>query len=238
MIKLGINIDHVATLRNARDTHYPSVLNAAHKCIEAGASCIVMHLREDRRHIRDEDVVDVINTITVPLTLEMAPTEEMFGIAERLRPSAICLVPENRAELTTESGLDIIAQESYLAEKILRLSDLGIEVSIFIDPLIEQVDAAKRLGISTVELHTGEYCNFIEDNDERQIHFDKLAEVAKYTSLMEIECHAGHGINYNNVHNIKGIQEIVQLNIGHSIIAESIFVGLQNAVKSMLSLLA
>ncbi|MGI9223756.1 MAG: pyridoxine 5'-phosphate synthase [Woeseiaceae bacterium] len=230
-IFLGVNIDHVATLRQARGTSYPRPAEAAHQAERAGADSITVHLREDRRHIQDADL-DAINEIMrTHMNFEMAITEEMLAIAARLKPSDCCLVPEKRAELTTEGGLDIVRQRDKTRDACKRLADSGIRVSLFIDPAIEQLDAAVDIGAPVVELHTGSYAN--AEGDEQQAELERIEEAARYGHGRGLVINAGHGLHYQNVQAIARISEIVELNIGHSIIARAIFDGMGTAVTEM-----
>ncbi len=234
-IRLGINIDHVATLRNARGEIHPDPLRAAVVAIEAGADNITAHLREDRRHIRDEDMERLASRLSVPLNMEMAVTPEMLNIALRLRPHACCLVPERRQEITTEGGLDVTSQVKSLKPFVAELQSNDIQVSLFIDPDPEQIEAASRVEAKAIEFHTGSYCRaFLEGgraNAEREL--DRLVEGARQAAGLGLEVHAGHGLNYENVGFVAAIPEIVELNIGHYLVGEAIFVGLFDSVKRM-----
>ncbi|MBV31443.1 MAG: pyridoxine 5'-phosphate synthase [Rickettsiales bacterium] len=234
-MRLGVNIDHVATLRNARGTDYPDLLEAANIVLRAGADGITVHLREDRRHIKDKDLKILLQNISRPINLEIAPTNEMISIAIKHKPHACCLVPEKRRELTTEGGLDLLKLESRLCPKIKKLQDAGIKVSLFINPDFSQIEAASRTGSSAVELHTGSYsdCN----NSKRKKEHKRILDAAKFSKQFKIECHAGHGLTHNNVTPIAKISEITELNIGHSLISESIFIGLRESVKRMKDLI-
>ena len=226
MIRLGINIDHVATLRNARGGGNPCPIRAAKMAIEAGADGITAHLREDRRHIKDADIESLKTEISAPLNLEMAMTDEMLEIALRIKPHAVCLVPEKRAELTTEGGLDVVSLEQLLTPYIYKLQENGSRVSLFIDANIQQIKAAKRAGARAVELHTGGYAeNFAE--------LEKIQQAATYAHSLGLEVHAGHGLNYDNVSEIAKIPEIIELNIGHFLIGEAVFIGLKEAIVKM-----
>ncbi len=227
-LRLGINIDHVATLRNARGGDNPCPIRAALLALDAGADGITAHLREDRRHIRDNDIERLKNEVKLPLNLEMAATEEMLTIALKTKPHAVCLVPEKRAELTTEGGLDVLALEKNLTPYIKKLQGGGSRVSLFIAPNKEQIEAAKRTGAKVVELHTGTYAeNPSPDN------LDALKKAATHAHSLGLEVHAGHGLNYENVGNIAAIPEIVELNIGHFLIGEAIFIGLKESILRM-----
>jgi len=233
-IFLGINIDHVATLRQARGTRYPDPVHAALQAEFAGADSITMHLREDRRHIQDEDVYRMKAAIQTKLNLEMAVTDEMIAIASKVKPEDCCLVPEKREELTTEGGLDVISQEEKVKDACLRLADAGVRVSLFIDAEEAQIDASKRCGAPVIEIHTGHYAD-IETEAERQKEFQRIKAAATYAHQQGLQVNAGHGLNIHNVGNIAALPEIVELNIGHAIIADSVFLGLADAVKLMKS---
>ncbi|MCD7779080.1 MAG: pyridoxine 5'-phosphate synthase [Candidatus Gastranaerophilales bacterium] len=232
---LGVNIDHVATLRNARGGDEPSVIQAAKICIEAGANGITTHLREDRRHITDYDVFAIKNDLNCKLNLEMAATYEMKKIALELLPHSCCIVPENRQEVTTEGGLDVAAQTEKLKEFIAPLIDAGIQVSLFIDPEPGQVSAASKTGAQFIELHTGAYSLAFKRKSEKN-EFSKLKQSCSLAHMLDIKVNAGHGLNYENVSKIHEIDGIYELNIGHSIISKAVFIGLDNAVKEMLNL--
>ena len=232
-MRLGINIDHVATIRNARGNEHPDPIKAAKIAERAGADGITAHLREDRRHISDEDIKALKENIKIPLNLEMAATEEMLKIALAFKPERVCLVPEKRLEITTEGGLEISnisdKKKSFIINIIKQCKKENIDVSLFIDPEIEQIDAAVSLGANIVELHTGEYCNTLDKLKELK----RIKESAIYAVSKNIEVHAGHGLNFENVKEIANIQNIKELNIGHFLIGESIFMGLENVVKKM-----
>lgn len=231
-MKLGLNIDHVATLRNARGGEEPSVIKAAKICIENGADSITTHLREDRRHIKDDDVKHIRHEFSTKLNLEMAMTDEMQEIALKIKPDAVCIVPEKRQEVTTEGGLDIAWQVERGVEFVKPLVDAGIEVSLFIDPDTKQVEAAHRTGAQFIELHTGTYSNSYGTIDEVKA-FEELKNAAQYAKSLGLKVNAGHGLNYENVSRMHEIPELYELNIGHSIIARAIFVGLPQAVREM-----
>jgi len=234
-MRLGVNIDHVATLRNARGTEYPDLLKAAKIVLGAGADGITVHLREDRRHIKDQDLKMLIQKISRPINLEIAPTDTMIDIAIKNKPHACCLVPEKRRELTTEGGLDLLKFEYQLCPKVRRLQDVGIKVSLFIDPDFSQIEAASRIGSSAVELHTGSYSDC--SSSKRKKEHRRILETARFSKQLGIECHAGHGLTHNNVTPIAKIPEITELNIGHSLISESIFIGLRTSVQHMKDLM-
>jgi pyridoxine 5-phosphate synthase len=231
-LRLGVNIDHVATVRNARGGEHPDPLRAAEAAIAAGADGITMHLREDRRHIRDADVRAVRAAIAAPLNLEMAATDEMVKIALALRPHACCLVPEKRTEVTTEGGLDVAGQRATLAPAVAALVGGGIRVSMFIDPDPEQLAASAAIGAPVVELHTGAYAN------GRAGELERLRAAAALTTRLGLECHAGHGLTFENTPPIVAIPEVVELNIGHFLIGEAIFVGLDAVIRRMKAVMA
>jgi pyridoxine 5-phosphate synthase len=229
--RLGINVDHVATLRNARGENYPDPLLAAQLAIAAGADGITIHLREDRRHIRDADVAAVRAGISKPLNLEMAATAEMLAIALKTRPNACCLVPEKRTEVTTEGGLDVLGQHNTLRPLIAELKAAGIRVSLFVDPDPAQLQASFAAGADIVELHTGSYAHGAKGELER------LQEGAKIADALGLECHAGHGLTFDNVTPIAAIPEVVELNIGHFLIGQAVFDGLEAVVRRMKALM-
>ncbi len=230
-IHLGVNIDHVATLRQARGTDYPDPVAAALIAERAGADSITVHLREDRRHIQDRDVEALHEAIRTRMNLEMTVSEEMLGIATRLRPADCCLVPERREELTTEGGLDVAGQPERIAAACARLSGAGIRVSLFIDPEARQVEAAAAAGAPVIEIHTGAYAD--ADDDSRAAEFDRIKAAAAFAHRQGLVVHAGHGLHYGNVQPIAAIAEIVELNIGHSIVARAVFDGIGAAVGEM-----
>lgn len=237
--RLGVNIDHVATVRNARGGRHPDPLRAAHIAIAAGADGITAHLREDRRHIIDSDVARLKAEITRPLNLEMAATPEMLAIALRTLPNACCLVPEKREERTTEGGLDVAGQEKALKPMIARLKDAGIRVSLFIEPEAPAIEAAARLGADIVELHTGTYCEKALENDAAGLarELQRLETGARAAATAGLEVHAGHGLTYNTVLPLARMPAVVELNIGHFLIGEAMFLGLDGAVRQMRSLM-
>jgi pyridoxine 5-phosphate synthase len=238
-LRLGVNIDHVATLRNARGGIHPDPLRAAHLAIEGGADGITAHLREDRRHISDTDITRLKTELTRPLNLEMAATEEMLGIALRHVPNACCLVPERREERTTEGGLDVVGGLKQLQPYVGRLRDAGIRVSLFIEPDLKTIEASAKAGADIVELHTGKYCHLALDNDATGVarEVERHRQAAAAAHALGIEVHAGHGLTYNTVGPIARLPEIVELNIGHFLIGEAIFGGLTSAVRRMRSLM-
>ena len=228
---LGVNVDHVATLRQARRTTYPDPLFAALVAEQAGADSITIHLREDRRHIQDRDVRLCRDALQTRLNLEMAATDEMLQIAIDVRPPDCCLVPEKRTEVTTEGGLDVLGQEAALKTYCARLADVGIRVSLFIDPDKGQLDAARRLGVPVVELHTGAYA---DATGERRAHeLQRIEAAAQHAHSIGLTVHAGHGLNYHNVHPIAAIPQLVELNIGHAIVARAVIDGMHAAVAEM-----
>ena len=232
-LRLGVNIDHVATVRNARGAGYPDPVRAALLAAEAGADGITAHLREDRRHITDDDIARLAAALTVPLNLEMAATEEMLGIALRHRPHAACIVPEKREEVTTEGGLDAAGLFDRLAPMVAALGAAGVRVSLFIEPDARQIDAAVRLRAPVVELHTGRYAEL--DGEARAAELRRLADAAALAAKNGIEVHAGHGLTYDNVEPVAAIPQVRELNIGHFLVGEALFVGLGEAVRRMRS---
>ena len=238
-LRLGVNVDHVATVRNARGGPYPDPVRAAHLAIEAGADGITAHLREDRRHIRDQDIERLKAELSKPLNLEMAATEEMVGIALRVRPHAACLVPERREERTTEGGLDVAGQHDQLAPLVAELGRAGIRVSLFVEPDARQLEAARQVGAPVVELHTGTYCEagLAGDEARRRSELARIVEAARIGRRLGLEIHAGHGLAYDNVRDVAAIPEIVELNIGHFLIGEALLVGLSESVRLMRALM-
>jgi len=234
-LRLGINIDHVATIRNARGGHHPDPVRAARLAAQAGADGITAHLREDRRHISDHDIARLMEQIDLPLNLEMAATEEMAAIALAHRPHAACIVPERREERTTEGGLDVAGNRDRLRPLVERLGAAGIRVSLFVEPTIAQLDAAKAIGAPVVELHTGAYCEAQGEAHERELA--RIVEAAAHAAATGLECHAGHGLAYDTVGPVAAIPSIVELNIGHFLVGEAIFTGFETAIKRMRSLM-
>ena len=234
-LRLGVNIDHVATVRNARGSAYPDPVRAAQIAEDAGADGITAHLREDRRHISDIDIERLVNTLRVPLNFEMAATDEMQAIALRHKPHAVCIVPEKREEKTTEGGLEIAREENRLAHFIAPIREAGSRVSIFIAADQRQIDAAQRIGAQVIELHTGAYCDFHAEGrfDERDAELDRMRDMSTYAHSLGLEVHAGHGITYETVQPIAAFPEVMELNIGHFIIGEAIFRGLNSAIAEM-----
>jgi len=238
-LRLGVNIDHVATIRNARGGDHPDPMRAVRIVQAAGGDGITVHLREDRRHIRDSDLDTIMAGSTLPINLEMAATEEMLEIALRHRPHAACIVPEKREERTTEGGLDAAGMHNTLAPIVGRLSDAGIRVSLFIEPEARQIDAAMRLGAPVVELHTGRYAHLWldEDRDGIETELKRIADAAALATKNGIEPHAGHGLTFDNVQPIAAIPQLAELNIGHYLIGEAIFDGLEASIRRMRQLM-
>ncbi|HEK0786766.1 pyridoxine 5'-phosphate synthase [Proteus sp. GOKU] len=231
-ILLGVNIDHIATLRNARGTTYPDPVQAAFIAEQAGADGITIHLREDRRHITDRDLMLISQTVQTRLNLEMAVTEEMIEIACQTQPDFCCLVPEKRQEVTTEGGLDVVGNEEKVADAIKRLSLAGIKVSLFIDPDHEQINAADRVGAPFIEIHTGAYAD-AEDEMAQEKEFVRIRDAVTYAASKGLKVNAGHGLHYHNVQRIAALPELYELNIGHAIIGRAVFSGLAPAVEEM-----
>lgn len=234
-LRIGVNIDHVATIRNARGGNYPDPLRAALMAEGAGADGITAHLREDRRHIRDSDIETLAAQLTVPLNFEMAATPEMQAIALRHRPHAVCIVPERREERTTEGGLDVAGDAARLADYIAPLREAGSRVSLFISHEKRQIEAAAQIGAAVIELHTGTYCDLHAEGRlaERDAEFARLAEGARHAHALGLEVHAGHGLSFETVAPVAALPEVVELNIGHFLISEAIFIGLPAAIARM-----
>jgi pyridoxine 5-phosphate synthase len=235
MIRLGVNVDHVATVRQARQADVPDPVEAALLAEKAGADGITVHLREDRRHIQERDVMLLREQLKTKLNLEMAVTPPMIVLAEKLRPDDACFVPEKRQELTTEGGLDVVAHRQKIKDAVQRLKNRGVHVSLFVDPEQKQIEASQAAGADAVEIHTGAYCHAAASQREKER--EAIATAAKRARSLGLEVHGGHGLNYDNVLPIAGIQEIVELNIGHSIIARAVIVGMEQAVREMKALL-
>jgi len=231
-VLLGVNIDHVATLRQQRGTRYPETVQAALVAEQAGADSITIHLREDRRHIQDRDVELLRETLQTRMNLEMAATEEMLGIAQAIRPADCCLVPERRQELTTEGGLDVVSNQEFLKEYCEALAGAGCRVSLFIDADLSQLDAAAAIGAPVVEIHTGQYAEAV-GHHRREAELDRIIRAVSYGLELGLQINAGHGLDYHNVSAIASIQGITELNIGHSIISRALFSGLAEAVREM-----
>lgn len=232
MIKLGVNVDHVATIRQARGTAYPDVVAAALEAERGGADGITVHLREDRRHIQDSDVIALLNAVKTKVNLEMAVTPEMVDIASRLRPADVCLVPERRAELTTEGGLDVVGHRQLVADATRRLTGAGIRVSLFIDPDPRQVDAARAVGAPVVEIHTGAYAD-ARSPEEQARELSRIRSAVEHAHGAGLIVNAGHGLTLENVTPVAAMPEVHELNIGHSIVARAIFVGIAAATREM-----
>ena len=235
MLRLGVNVDHVATVRNARGCLHPDPVHAAMLAIGAGADGITAHLREDRRHIRDQDIARLKAEITKPLNLEMAATPEMLRVAVATRPHAACLVPERREERTTEGGLDAAGQRAQLTPLIAELKQAGIRVSLFIAAQLSQIEAALLVGAPVIELHTGAWCDALAENRTRDAEreWERIRESAKLARREGLEVHAGHGLNFNTAEVIAALPEVVELNIGHFLVGEAIYIGLASAIKTM-----
>ena len=231
-MELGVNIDHVATLRQARGTVYPDPIEAARIAEEAGADLITLHLREDRRHIVDHDIEILRGRVQTRMNLEMAATDEMVKIACRVRPDDVCLVPERRAELTTEGGLNVAGQKAILTQVTLSLQNAGIRVSMFVDPDTLQIEASRDVGADAIEIHTGAYAEALSVTEEDR-EFERVVEAVTTGNKLALKVNAGHGLHYENVERIASIDGITELNIGHSIIARAVFLGLAGAVKEM-----
>jgi len=234
-LRLGVNIDHVATIRNARGGLHPDPVRAAHAAASAGADGITAHLREDRRHITDDDIDRLMAEIDLPLNLEMAATEEMLAIALAHRPHAACIVPEKREERTTEGGLDAAGQHNHLAYYVDKLGAANIRVSLFIEPDPAQIEAAIRLGAPVVEFHTGRYAHV--EGEERSVELKRIADAAALAAKNGIEPHAGHGLTFDNVMAVAAIPQLAELNIGHFLVGEAIFTGLEASVRRMRQLM-
>ncbi len=231
-IRLGVNVDHVATVRQARGTSYPDPIEAARLAVDAGADSITMHLREDRRHIQDRDVREFAARSQSPLNLEMAVTDEMIALACEVKPRFACLVPERRAELTTEGGLHVAKQPRRIANACEKLREAGIEVALFVDPDVRSLDAILETRAPHVEIHTGRYCE-VKDTAERARELQRIADFAKASADAGLDVHAGHGLIVDNVGPIAAIPQIVELNIGHSLVARALFIGIGEAVREM-----
>ncbi len=234
-IRLGVNIDHVATIRNARGGHHPDPVRAAHLVATAGADGITAHLREDRRHIVDDDMRRLKEEIDLPLNFEMAATAEMLQLVSEVRPHACCLVPENRNERTTEGGLDVDGQQNFISPFVRELTDIGARVSLFVDPEQRQIEAAKSTGAPVIEIHTGAYYEAAAATEPARIaaEFEKIRKAAEFADSIGLEVHAGHGLTFHNVQPVAAIPQIAELNIGHFLVGEAVFMGLAEAVKEM-----
>ena len=240
-MRLGVNIDHVATLRNSRGTYYPSPLEAAKIVESSGADQVTIHLREDRRHIKEQDVIDIIDNINIDINLELAPTDEMINFAIKHKPNFICLVPEKREELTTEGGINVNLKS--VQKAVEKLHKYNIKVCLFIEPSIEAIKKSSELNVEIVEIHTGKYANLTDYLEpymsnhqiKEKEELSKIIKCAQYCESIKMQCHAGHGLNFSNVVPIAKIKEISELNIGHSLICLSIFDGLSNVIKKMIT---
>ena len=228
-IKLGVNIDHVATIRNARDENYPDPLRAALVAEKSGADSITIHLREDRRHIRENDLKKIKVALKIPLNLEIAPTKEMLKIALNRRPNSVCIVPEKRSEITTEGGLNLNKKKSFLKKMIKKLQKKRIKVSLFIEPKISDVVKSKKIGANCIEIHTGKYCNL--PKNKRKHEFENIKKAAMFAKKNSLDVHAGHGLTYSTAKEISKIKPFTEFNIGHFIVSESIFLGLNKTIK-------
>ena len=236
--RLGVNIDHVATLRNARGEDYPSPVKAALKCQEFGADGITAHLREDRRHIRDADIEAIKSQISIPLNFEMAPTNEMVEIAIKTLPNACCIVPEKREEVTTEGGIDVRRNHNILGTIIGRLKKNNIRVSLFVDSSVDQIKLAKELGSDIIEIHAGEFCRKVHDRLDFQKELNTIKEASSFAESIGLETHVGHGVTFDSIVELSRINEVKEFNIGHFIISESLFLGLEKTIKKMKTLIA
>ena len=235
--KLGVNIDHIATLRNARNEIYPDPLKAAMIAKKSGADSITIHLREDRRHIRDLDLKNIKKRVKIPLNLEIAPTKEMLTIATKYKPNYVCIVPEKRKELTTEGGLNIKRNYNFLKKMINQLNKKKIRVSLFIEPKISDIQLSKKLGARCIEIHTGKFCNTKNSKKDIKAEFKKIKTSADYANNIGLEVHAGHGLTYESAFKISKIKSISEFNIGHFIISESIFIGFKKAIQNFKKIL-
>ncbi len=236
MIKLGVNIDHVATIRQARGTKYPSVVQAALRAEQSGADSITLHLREDRRHMQDADIFALRPLLQTKMNLEVAVTDEMIGIAAQVKPQDVCLVPERREERTTEGGLDVLAHFNKVDAAYKKLAENGIRVSLFIGPDLNQIEAAKKIGVAVIELHTGTFADAVDDV-AKSIELARIKQAVNYAKKLGLVVNAGHGLHYHNVHEIAAIAGIEELNIGHAIVAHALFVGWDEAVREMKALI-
>ena len=236
-IRLGVNIDHVATVRNARGENYPSPLKAALLAEKNGADSVTIHLREDRRHINEQDLKKIIKKLKIPLNLEIAATKEMLKIASRSKPPFICIVPEKRKEITTEGGLNLNYNKTFLKNLINKLKKKKLRISLFIEPSLKDIQKAKKLNVDCVEIHTGKLCNLINKKKNYKNELKKIEKVTKIGNLLGLEVHAGHGLTYASAKILSKINGITEFNIGHFLIGESIFVGITNAIKTFKKIL-
>ena len=237
-VRLGVNIDHVATLRNARGENYPEVTEAARIVEKSGADLVTVHVREDRRHVNEKDLGDILKVINIPVNLEIAANLEMVKIAVKYKPKYVCFVPEKRQEITTEGGLDVVNNFDKLKKIIKFLSNHNINLAIFIDPDKDQLIATQKLGVKTIEFHTGSYANAFTKRNNVELELKKITEGTTFAKKLGLNCHAGHGLTYDNVGAILSINDIVELNIGHFIIANSIFNGLENSILKMRNIIS
>ncbi len=237
-VRLGVNIDHVATLRNARGENYPEVTEAAKIVEKSGADLVTVHVREDRRHVNEKDLGDILKVINIPVNLEIAANLEMVKIAVKYKPKYVCFVPEKRQEITTEGGLDVVNNFDKLKKIIKFLSNHNINLAIFIDPDKDQLIATQKLGVKTIEFHTGSYANAFTKRNNVELELKKITEGTTFAKKLGLNCHAGHGLTYDNVGAILSINDIVELNIGHFIIANSIFNGLENSILKMRNIIS
>ena len=234
-IRLGVNIDHVATLRNARNENFPDLIRVVDLLNKNTVDLITVHLREDRRHIKDHDVQELRKKNLLPLNLEMAATNEMKEICLKTQPYSCCIVPERREELTTEGGLDVKNQLNYLGEFVQDFRNTKIKLALFIDPEIDQIEAASRIGVNVVEIHTGKYARCFNDNYEYELK--RIKDAAKHCEKLGIDCHAGHGLNYENAREIALIPNVIELNVGHFLISNSVFDGLEGTIKKFMKII-
>ena len=232
-IRLGVNIDHVATIRNSRGENYPNPLRAALVAEKNGADSVTIHLREDRRHIKDYDLKIIKKKLHIPLNLEIAPTKEMLRIALKHKPDYVCIVPEKRSEITTEGGLNLEKKINFLKNMIQKLKKKNIEVSLFIEPKISDIKISKKIKADCVEIHTGKFCNLMNQKKINKFEFKKITKAAKYAKKLHLRVHAGHGLTYESAYQISRINEISEFNIGHFIVSESLFIGLSNVIKKI-----
>ena len=237
-VRLGINIDHVATLRNARGENYPEVTEAARIVEKSGADLVTVHVREDRRHINEKDLGDILKAINIPVNLEIGANSEMIKIANEYKPKCVCFVPEKRQEITTEGGLDVINNFDKLKKIIKSLSIDNVNLAIFIDPDKDQLIATQKLGVKTIEFHTGGYANAFIKKNNVELELKKITDSTAFAKKIGLNCHAGHGLTYDNVGAIVSIKDIIELNIGHFIIANSIFNGLENSILKMRNIIS
>ena len=237
-VRLGINIDHVATLRNARGENYPKVTEAARIVEKSGADLVTVHVREDRRHINEKDLGKILKVIKIPVNLEIAVNPEMVNIAIEHKPKYVCFVPEKRQEVTTEGGLDVINNFDKLKKFLKSFSNNNINVAFFVDPNKDQLVATQKLGVKTIEFHTGSYANAFLKKNNVELELKKITESTAFAKQLGLNCHAGHGLTYDNVSSIASIKDIVELNIGHFIIANSIFDGLENSILKMRNIIS